>query len=346
MDNDLHPVERAIVTAWPPASWTDVTTVVAVSGGPDSVALLCALVRIVRQLGSAPKGRLAVAHFHHRIRPVEADQDALFVRNVSHELEVPFFQAEAARPARPGGEGLEAEARNQRYAFFQRLADKLGARYLVLGHTADDQAETILQRIIRGTGIGGLAGIPQFRHLSELTTIVRPLLAVPRDAIIAYLDSLQQPYRTDSSNAQLDLTRNQLRHQLLPQLAANYNPGVAEALRRLGRQAAEVMALIDQLIEPLWDQCVTCPNATLVHLAPAPLAERSPYLVRELLIRIWKNCRWPMRDMGDSQWRELADFILAPAGTTSLVLPGPVHVRRSDNEIQLQWGGGASIKSS
>jgi len=344
--SDLELVERVIAAAWNPRDWADVTTIIGVSGGPDSVALLRASVNLFRAQ-RRPTGRLLVAHFHHRMRAAEANADADFVADLSRRLDLPYHQATAHRAACPGGDGLEAEARQQRYAFFRELAGQTGARYVATGHTADDQCETILHRIIRGTGLDGLAGIPAARPLSELTTIVRPLLAVGREAILGYLADLNQPYRVDSSNCRTDMTRNRIRHRLIPGLAEQYNPGITAAVIRLGRQAASALAVMDELVDPLWDEAVREIDQETVQLRCTVLAGRSPYLVCRLLTKVWKTHAWPMRDMGEAQWRRLASYIQgATVDAVAITLPGPVRARRDGVIVWLERGGGLKQKSS
>ena len=150
----------------------------------------------------------------------------------------------------------EATARTARYAFLQETAERFGARYVVTGHTADDQAETILHRIVRGTGIAGLAGMARVRPLGPAATLIRPLLDFRRLELLAYLTDLGQPFRSDSSNSDTAFTRNRIRCRLLPELAAEYNPGVVASLVRLGRLAGEVQSVVDALVEDLAALCL------------------------------------------------------------------------------------------
>ena len=133
----------------------------------------------------------------------------------------------------------------------QSTAERLGARYVVTAHTADDQAETILHRILRGTGVAGLAGMRRARPLGPAATLIRPLLDVRRAEILAYLSELQQPFQDDASNSDLGFTRNRIRHELLPRLAADYNSDVVAALLRLGQTAHDAQQHIDAAVEEL-----------------------------------------------------------------------------------------------
>ena len=169
------------------------------------------------------------------MRP-EADDDEQFVVELCRRLEIPcrVGQADVAALAKEQGDGREAAAREARYAYLLELAHDIGARYVATAHTADDQVETILHRIVRGTGLRGLAGMTRVRPLSPHVALVRPLLSVSRDEVEVYLRWLGQDWRDDATNQEREYTRNRIRHELLPLLAAEYNPQISAALTRLG----------------------------------------------------------------------------------------------------------------
>lgn len=199
---------------------------VGVSGGPDSLALLHVLCSLREELDIG----LHVAHLNHRLRP-EAGDDAAFVASVAAGLGLPFTVAEAdvAGLARRRRISLEEAGREARYEFFGRLREETGARRLALGHNRDDLAETVLMRVLRGTGPWGLAGIPPVRD----GWIVRPLLDVPRAAVEAYCRAAGLEPRRDVTNVDPAAFRNRVRHRILPYLAREANPRVAESLARL-----------------------------------------------------------------------------------------------------------------
>lgn len=332
--------ENELAAAWPPSFWQDVTVLVAVSGGADSVALLRALAA-VRPGGP---GRLIAAHVNHQLRGTESDADEAFVRDLCHRLGLPceVERLTLAADRQRAAAGLEERARRARYAALTQLAHRLGARYVATGHTADDQAETILHRLLRGTGLAGLAGMARARPLSPATSLVRPLLGVRRAAVLEYLQTLGQPYRHDSSNADLQFTRNRLRHQLLPELAAAVNPGVVEALLRLGGLAGEVQEVIGGLVGPLLAACRMDSTAEGVSLTLAPLASQPRYLVRETLMSAWRQQGWPLQAMGFAQWDQLADMALGGrAEPEKRVFPGGVVAERRGDTLRLTRGRAA-----
>jgi tRNA(Ile)-lysidine synthase len=328
------PFDQLLAQSWPPNQWGDVGVVLAVSGGPDSVALLRAMV----ELRPRNEGRLIAAHFNHGLRGQESDADEQFVAELCRKLDVPCVVGHVGEPLAPSApDGIEAAARASRYDFFLRTTERWGARYLATGHTADDQAETILHRILRGTGIAGLEGMPRVRLLSPAVTLIRPMLGISRQAVEEYLAALGQPYRIDASNADLQFTRNRIRHDLLPRLAADYNAEVRDALLRLGSLAGEVQQLVDGMVARLLPQVAREQTARELQLDATRLAAQPPYLVRETLIALWRGQAWPLQAMGRQQWEQLAQLTVDAAQGVSRkhVFPGEIHATAADGQLRL-----------
>ncbi len=215
---------------------------VAVSGGADSVALLRLLLEARSELGIV----LSVAHFNHKIRGHEADEDAAFVRALAAEHDLPFNSAADDTPqfARDQHLGLEAAARQLRHRFFRELIEQNKGNRVATAHTLDDQAETVLLRLMRGTGTKGLAAIyPELKI--EDGSIVRPLLGARRADVRAWLESLGQPWREDATNEDLSFTRNRVRHKLLPLIEAEFG---SATLSRMAETAE-----IARAEEECWD---------------------------------------------------------------------------------------------
>jgi tRNA(Ile)-lysidine synthase len=324
----MHPFTAKLGESWPPARWSDMTVLLGVSGGADSMALLRGL-----SVLATPPSQVVVGHVNHQLRGPESDADEAFVRDTCRDLgiacEVRRTRLELA--CGHGAEGLESLARQARYDALLEIAHGLGARYLATAHTADDQAETILHRILRGTGIAGLAGIPRTRLLDPACTVVRPLLGFRRTEVLAYLADIGQSYRTDSSNVDGRFTRNRLRHDLLPQLAEEYNPEVVDALLRLGSLAGEVRETVDRQVDSLYDQAVT-EDERFVRVDLHALGGQTRYLVRELMIALWRRRGWPLQAMGYDQWESLSEMALA-AGGAKRTFPGNVLVEARDGEM-------------
>ncbi len=275
--------------------------VVAVSGGGNSVGLL----RILHKLANRVDLRLSVAHLDHGARGPAARADAAFVAELAASLGLPIDLGQW-QPARTGH--FESDARSARYAWLTEIARARGASVVAVGHTCDDQAETILHRIVRGTGIRGLAGMPRKRVLARdpTITLVRPLLGVSRQAIRDYLASLAQPFREDATNADLARTRARIRHDLLPRLEAEYNPRVTSALLRLGGLAAALERSIDSDLNELKEATVITSAAAHAVLKHGFLGSVPRYLRTEVLRRVWRSLGWPEAGMTARRWRRLA----------------------------------------
>ncbi len=234
---------------------------VGVSGGADSVALLCALVNRSGDLGLV----LHVAHLHHGLRGAEADGDLEFVRALATRLGLPFHESrvdtatEAKAAAGKQGESIEEAARRLRYAWFRQLLASGEVDAVATAHTRDDQAETVLAKFLRGAWTEGLSGIHPVLD-SKPGRIVRPLLATTRAEVEAYLKELGQNWREDSSNRHLTFTRNRIRHELLPMLE-EWNPRLREHLTQMATLARDE--------EAWWE-------AEMVRLAPQFLLQGRP----------------------------------------------------------------------
>jgi tRNA(Ile)-lysidine synthase len=228
-------------TGMPPRSGT---VVVGLSGGADSVALLDALASLRRRRGF----RVVAAHLDHALR-AGSPEDAAFCAELCRALDVPLRVGRAdvrARAARERG-GLEQAARRERYAFLRRVREEEGAFAIAVAHTRDDQAETLLLRLLRGAGAAGLAGM---RPRSG--DVVRPLLAVSRGEVLAHLRERGLSWREDPSNADLAYRRNRVRHELIPYLEERFNPAIRASLARtasvLADEAAHVRGEAERLL--------------------------------------------------------------------------------------------------
>ena len=304
--------------------------VAAVSGGGDSVGLL----RLLNQIALSVDIRLSVAHLDHGARGEASRADAEFVAEMAASLRLPFDLGrwEPVRAAH-----FEADARRARYEWLIEIARDRGADVVAVGHTRDDQVETILHRILRGTGIHGLSGIPRSRILATnpKVNLVRPLLAVSRRAIREYLSGLGQAYREDPTNTDLTRTRSRIRQDLLPKLAAEYNPRIADALVRLGEHAVLSQRAIEADALAIERATIIRFEENRVVLKHAFLSSIPDFLRIEVLRRVWRRAGWPEGGMSARRWRRLAALIQAKevprteigAGVsvvTERVIPGAV----------------------
>ena len=337
MLSPLHSLPRKLAASWPLERWRDVTVLIAVSGGADSVALARALAELHR----GGEGRLILAHFNHRLRGAESDADQAFVESLANQLGLEFVIGSAPEsppisfalsPTQPQ-QTAEAALRDLRYAFLMQAANQTGARYVVTAHTADDQIETVLHNILRGTGLAGLAGTPKLRQLTPATTLIRLLLDTTRAELLDYLRSLNQPFRDDSSNRLLDYTRNRIRHELLPLLERDFNPSVRDALLRLARIAGQTDELLDQQAESLLHFAVRgLPSG--VELDVAKFEGIHSVLVRQVLLLIWQRQSWPLQDMSAERWEQLLALARAPAPPPQM-FPGGIRAENQGGVLRL-----------
>lgn len=273
----------------------DLTLIVAVSGGPDSICLLHALHTYTEDLMSIHvndpvqvnkgKFKLQVAHLHHGQRK-EGDEDAIFVQKFADNFNLNILVGYADVPQLANEERLSIEAagRVARYRFFSQLAEELNASAVATGHHADDQAETVLLRAFRGAGLRGLRGIPALGPMPEsggTVTVIRPLLGVTRTQIEAYLAYYDLPSRTDATNLDLSLQRNRIRHELLP-LAESISPGARNGLLRIAQDVGEDEEALQAWTAQAWEACCWMEgDRVVIHLDALP----EPAAIRRRLLR-------------------------------------------------------------
>jgi tRNA(Ile)-lysidine synthase len=308
--------------------------IVAVSGGPDSVALLCALTTI----GAGP---LVVAHLNHLLRGADSNADEEFVRQLNAALlgagkvsgDMCCERIDVAFQAHREHDNLENVARRIRYGWLTQLATERNARNVATGHTADDQAETVLHRLLRGTGLKGLAGIPARRELAPGVEVVRPLLKVRRDEVLAFLQEQGQPYRQDSTNLDPRFTRNRIRQELLPSLAQQYNPAIVSVLCRLAEQAQEVYHDVEAQGRQLLRESELPRTASVLVFNRKRLAAAPRHLIREVFYLAWERQNWPMGAMTFEDWDRMAAVALGEIAAVDL--PGGIRFQGKNHVVQL-----------
>ena len=306
------------------------TVLCALSGGADSVCLLHLLHRFAGEGGF----RLEAAHFHHGIRGPEADRDRDFCVSLCRDLGIPLHLGQGDVPAfaRERGMGLEEAARELRYAFLEKTADTLPACRVATAHQAEDNAETLLMHLARGTGLRGLGGIPPVRG-----RIIRPLLPVTREEVLAYLEEHRLPHVEDSTNALDAGERNILRRRVLPvlrELNPSFPRGMQETAELLREDEACLDALARELMElasrprsgPVSEVRYSC--ARLIS-APRPLSSRALRLGAE--------------ELGVSLERRhiaaLLDMAAGSGGLSGLDLPGGLRASREFDLLRLRPPG-------
>ena len=295
--------------------------VVAVSGGPDSLALVHALHTLRHDL----RLKLHAAHLDHGLRPEASAEDADFVRKTMRTLRVPLTiqKLDVAGFSRQRRLSLEDAARRLRYEFLSRVAAEEGADAVAVAHTLDDQAETVLMHILRGSGLTGLRGMQSdsTRFVSGRTLrLFRPLLSVPKSQTIAYCEANDLDPRLDESNLSLQFTRNRIRLDLMPSLEG-FNPSVRLALARLAHSVSLDMDIIERDLESAAADILTDDPGSGVSLDRARFSHLHPSLQRHLLRRAVRKVG---DDITDIQMSHVEEMVRLMSGTSGkwMNLPG------------------------
>jgi len=251
---------------------------IGVSGGADSVMMM----HLLDDLSSPCDFLLTVAHLNHGIR-TEADDDATFVQSIAAARGIPFVldQIDVPALAEANGESIEMAARRARYAFFADAARNAECTVIATAHTRDDQAETIVLNLARGTGVGALAGIPRCSALGP-TRLIRPLLDVTRHDVETYLREHSIPWREDASNTDTRFLRNRVRHHVMPMLESQLNPQIRDALLRCADIWGEEDRWLEALTKEALDSCRAEDDLLLKPLRDLPTAARRRVLRRWL----------------------------------------------------------------
>ena len=287
---------------------------VGVSGGPDSVCLLHILSGLRRTLGL----KLHIAHLNHMLRGAESDADAKYVSALARKLRIPAtIESRDVKAYRTEHRlSLEEAAREVRYAFFAGVACSLGKDMVAVGHTADDQIETILMRLIRGTGLAGLRGmqpLSTFRLADgSYLRVIRPLLGVRREETEANCLAHKLFPRTDSSNLLPNQLRNRVRSQLIP-LLRQYNPDIDDALLRLAGAASTDMEYIEEEIAKLWGSVVKERKDGVV-IDKVGFSRLDPAIKRHLLRSAIQRHLGDLQDIEAVHIENLVEAMAKPAG--------------------------------
>jgi tRNA(Ile)-lysidine synthase len=297
----------------------------AVSGGADSMAMLHGLVEIGRQ---SSLGRIAVAHLNHGLRSGESDEDARFVEETCSSLGV-HCVAERIVPGTLDADSrgsLEESARKARYEFLARTAKSLNLPVVLTAHHQQDQTETLVFNILRGTGLRGLCGIPEVRELAPGLHVVRPMLKLSPVVIRDYVCRRRIAFREDSSNSTSQFTRNQIRY-VLNSMPKQTSGSLGVSLQALSDQAGRTLTVIDELSARILHRAVREEGDHHIQLDCRELQRWPEPLIRHALILQWARKRWPRQQMNAAQWERLSAAALTsaprrwtfPGGMTSIV---------------------------
>lgn len=297
--------------------------VVALSGGSDSTALLFALSKLQRRYRLG----LFTAHLDHGLQ-VGSGSFATQAKKISSDLGIPFYSKKVlvAALARASGRSLEEEGRIERYRFFAEVASRTHSNKIATAHTLDDQAETVLLRVLRGSGLRGLGAIPFKRREGNLT-VIRPLLLCTKKELLSSLKEAGLSFVEDPSNRRERFTRNRVRQRLLPALQKSFNPQIKEALCGLQEACAEAQQFIESSAKRAFQKCVTKKGKTLSLKIPV-LKRLHPTIQTEILSQALKR-------FTQAHLRALRRMIEAPEPNLKLNLQG-TRILKSGNKLQIR----------
>lgn len=303
---------------------------VAVSGGADSMALLHALIGLNGEADFSLT--LHVAHLNHGLRGKEADADAAFVQAAADDHSIPcsIAKVDVACVAESEGSSIEEAARNERYHFLERVCVQCGARTVAVGHHRDDNAETVLHRVLRGTGLRGLAGIPRRRAISPSSEVhlVRPLLRRSRKEILAFISERGIAFREDPSNRSVDATRNRIRNVLLPMIEDQINPQAGEALVRLAEQAGWFEDFLNETVQRIFETLIVSRTDQELILNVVSLARKSRIVQTELVRRAIASFELGQQDLSFAHIKAVLDLVSDPGSGRQTHLPEGMSVTR------------------
>lgn len=313
--------------------------VCAVSGGPDSMALLHGLFKV----NDAYKRdwSLHVAHLDHRLRE-ESSLDAVFVKEAAASLglDCTIESVDVSSEARLRGETVEEAARHIRYAFLHRVAKAVGAGVVATGHHAEDQAETVLHHIARGTGLRGLAGMRESRPIVDGSSIrlVRPVLDFSRENLGQYLKERGLPFRIDATNEdEQTATRNAIRNEILPLLRRKVNPDIERALVRLSVQASRADAALTQMSEEALNRSIIHRSETVMLLSVEAFATRPRAIQTEMVRAALRRLSANMKAIGFERIEAVVDVATTgDGGRRRVELAGGVMVERRGGELRIE----------
>ncbi len=331
---------------------------VAVSGGADSVALLLLLLEIREKLGTV----LSVVHFNHQLRGKASHVDEKFVAALAKNLALAYHvdRGDVARMAKQEKANVEDTARRARYAFFERLVKEGHVDYVAVAHTADDQAETVLAHILRGTGLAGLGGIHRVAG-----HVIRPLLDTRREELRTYLKSRKQTWREDATNLDMTRTRARIRKKLLPLLERQFQPGIVNHLTTLAELAQEDEAFFEAILEERIGE-LTQKGAGVVRIGISDLldpwkkekpngeqdrehAEKNPWtraLSKRIVRCLVRSFKTHAGELGAKHVDAVLELVRRGQSGKTAQLPGGVEVRREREQLVFLATGSKNKKSN
>lgn len=299
----------------------DSKIVLGVSGGPDSVCLL----DVFYNLADKYNFKLHIAHVNYGLRGQDSKQDEKFVRELGEKYGIAVSTYSPSKKEYQGN--LENSLRKIRYEYFEEIRKELNFDLIAVAHNQDDQAETVLMRIIRGSGLNGLAAMK-----AKNGKIIRPLLGTSREEILNYLKQKKLKYRTDKTNADTKLMRNKIRHALLPYLEKNFNPGIKKTLSEWSKTVADDYDFIEKSAERLKKNI--CKNKHITWDSKNFLALQ-PAMQKQLLRSIFCQLKKETLDIENKQIEEIIKVIKSTKNKTQKASVGGLKILKKGDKVDM-----------
>ena len=303
---------------------------VAVSGGPDSVALVLSLLRLKENYGIT----MAIAHLNHMLRQEESIRDEAFVKRLADKLDLPFFneQKDVTAYARKHRLSIEEAGRKVRYHFFNQVAKNHGYTKIATGHNKDDNTELVLMNLLRGAGPKGLCGIPPIRD----GRYIRPLIRVSKLSILDFLKNEDQAYMVDSSNTDMAYLRNKIRYKLIPYLQAEYNPKITDSLDRLSNILKQEEDFWEIETQKTYLSCLIKSETSSLVFSKPEMTNLHPALLNRVLRKALQKIKKDLKRISHAHINDIIEFCFnAPSGI-SLDLPGQIRVYKTRDFIVIK----------
>ncbi|NOX34637.1 MAG: tRNA lysidine(34) synthetase TilS [Deltaproteobacteria bacterium] len=302
----------------------------AVSGGPDSVSLLLALLALKEKYNIT----LGIAHLNHMLRAGESLRDETFVKKLAGKLALPFHSERKNVKALAGKHRLSIEeaGRQARYGFFELTAANHGYSKIATGHNKDDNAELVLMNLLRGTGPKGLSGIPPIRG----GLYIRPLIRLTKNEILDFLKIKGQPYVFDSSNKDMTYLRNNIRNRLIPLLKAEYNPEIIDGLDRLSNILKKEEEFLDNETQMQFKNCVVKKDRCFVAFSKTRLSNLHPAVLNRLFRKGIKTVKKDLKRITLAHINDIVKFCFNQSSGMSLDLPDRIRIYKNKDVILIK----------
>ncbi|MDP8215832.1 MAG: tRNA lysidine(34) synthetase TilS [Candidatus Kaelpia imicola] len=301
-----------------------------VSGGPDSVAM----VYILNELRSEIGFNMALGYFHHGIRK-DSDKEQKYVEGLAAVFKIDFYTKRSDIPliSKKEKSSLEDTARRERYKFLISTAKRREFDKIAVAHNSDDQAETILQRLMRGSGLRGFRGI-SFKMDMDGVEIVRPLLSSSRKEIERYLEKNKISPCIDKSNFDTKFNRNKVRHELIPYIEKEFNPNIKELLCKTASNMSQLHSFIEAEVEDVFKRCVK-KESSYVKIKTDRLKRFHSYIMAELVRKAVEVVKGDLKRFEYSHWKEIESLIYERPDNSVVDLPGGIKVRKAKSWITI-----------